>query len=93
LRPARVGRASNCTEDPLDDYVGTLVPCYMREDVADVFDEETGRLLGEVEFPTAILEEEFSVPFIRGDELYAVIEDDAGTIMVKRYRLVLPGEE
>ena len=92
LRPARVTRVSDCTEDPLDESVGTLVPCFTREDVADVFDEETGKLLGEVEFPSAVFEEDISVPFIRGDELYTAIEDEAGTIMVKRYRLVLPGE-
>jgi hypothetical protein len=34
-----------------------------------------------------------SVPFIRGTELYTTVEDEAGTIMVKGYRLVLPGEE
>jgi hypothetical protein len=69
------------------------VPCFTREDVADVFDEESGKLLGEVEFPSAVLEVDLSVPFIHGNELYTAIEDEAGTIMVKRYRLVLPGEE
>jgi len=32
------------------------------------------------------------MPYIRGHDVIAVVEDDAGTIMVKRYRLVLPGE-
>jgi hypothetical protein len=31
-------------------------------------------------------------PHIRGDQVIAVVEDDAGTIMVKRYRLILPRE-
>ncbi len=69
------------------------VPCFTREDVADVFDEESGKLLGEVEFPSAVLEVDFSVPFIQGDAVYTAIEDETGTYMVKRYRLVLPGEQ
>ena len=32
-----------------------------------------------------------TLPFISGDTVIAPVEDDAGTIMVKRYRLVLPG--
>lgn len=90
LRPARIIRETDCTEDPLDESAGALVPCFTREDVADVFDEESGKLLGEVEFPSAIHPADLSVPFIRGNELYTAVEDDAGTIMVKRYRLVLP---
>ena len=31
-------------------------------------------------------------PWIKGRTVIAAIEDEAGTIMVKRYRLVLPGE-
>ena len=31
--------------------------------------------------------------FIDGDRFTMAIEDDEGTIMVKRYRLVLPGED
>ena len=30
---------------------------------------------------------------MEGKTVVAVAEDEAGTIMVKRYRLVLPGEE
>ena len=93
LRPARISRVTDCTEDPLDGPAGMQVPCFTREDVADVFDEESGKLLGEVEFPSAVLEVDFSALFIQGDEVYTAIEDDAGTYMVKRYRLVLPGAE
>ena len=32
-------------------------------------------------------------PFADGDTMITVVEDTAGAIMVKRYRLVLPGEE
>ena len=31
-------------------------------------------------------------PFISGDTVIVLIEDEASTIMVKRYRLVLPAE-
>ena len=52
----------------------------------DVFDS-TGRFLGSVEdLP------HFAKPFISGDTVVATAQDEAGTIMVKRYRLVLPGE-
>ena len=93
LRPARIIRETDCTEDPLDESSSPTVPCFTREDVADVFDEESGKLLGEVAFPSAVHPADLSVPFIRGTELYTAVEDAAGTIMVKRYRLVLPEEE
>jgi hypothetical protein len=32
-------------------------------------------------------------PFIDGTRVIAVCRDEADTIMVKRYRLVLPGEQ
>ena len=93
LRSARMRRVTDCTEDPLDEPAGMAVPCFAREDVADVFDEESGKLLAEVEFPSAVLEVDFSVLFIQGDAVYTAIEDETGTIMVKRYRLVLPERE
>jgi len=89
LRTARVVRAPDCTEDPLNETVDTVIPCYESEYVADVFDESSGKFLGEVELPNGV---DLSPSFIQDDELYTTIEDDAGTIMVKRYRLVLPGE-
>lgn len=88
-RPSRLTRVPDCTEDPLDEDFEAIVSCFEIESVADVFDEATGKLLGEVEFPLGV---DPWPSFIRDDELYAVIEDDTGTIMVKRYRLVLPGQ-
>jgi hypothetical protein len=56
----------------------------------DVFDSD-GRYLGEVLLPDEIV---LRVrPYIRDRDVIALAEDDAGTIMVKRYRLVLAGEE
>ena len=66
-------------------------PCWRAAAIFDVFGRD-GRYLGQVE-PPAELRPAPSNPFVRGDRLYAVIEDEAGTIMVKRYRLVPPGEE
>jgi hypothetical protein len=57
------------------------------EIIWDVFDRD-GRYLGNVEGLPVV-----SRPFINGDTVVAVALDDAGTVMVKRYRLVLPGIE
>jgi len=54
----------------------------------DVFAEADGRYLGAVDFPS-------SRPtrlFILESGILMTTEDETGTIMVKRYRLVLPGE-
>ena len=58
--------------------------------IVDVFARD-GRYLGDVEglpASNALIH----LPFISGDTVIAQAEDEAGTIMVKRYRLVLPGE-
>jgi len=55
----------------------------------EVFGAE-GRYLGEIEVPARF--KIVPAPYIRGDQVIAVVEDDAGTIMVKRYRLILPRE-
>jgi hypothetical protein len=73
--------AQEWLRDPLE-----VPQCLVGEIIVDVFDRE-GRYLGDVEdFPY------FSKPFISGDAVLASTQDEAGTIMVKRYRLVLPGE-
>ncbi len=54
----------------------------------DIFDPD-GRFLGSA----AIEHRPQWRPFIEDDTVVAIVLDDAGTIMVKRYRLVLPGEE
>ncbi len=61
--------------------------CFTLSYLIDVFGPD-GRYLGSVDGampdPTHY--------FIRDDMLITPTEDEAGTIMVKRYRLVLPGE-
>jgi hypothetical protein len=66
---------------------GDYLRCMYGEIIWDVFDRD-GRYLGNVEGLPVV-----SRPFINGDTVVAVALDDAGTVMVKRYRLVLPGEE
>jgi len=71
-------------------------PCWRETYMLDAFDAG-GRYLGEVQIPPVFYNKRFQkfspMPFVRGDLVLAVVEDDAGTIMVKRYRLVVPGQE
>ncbi len=65
----------------------------------DVFDPG-GRLLGKVKVPVASATwlrlyatgEGGPFAFVRGSTVVLPVEDEAGTILVKRFRLVLPGE-
>jgi hypothetical protein len=52
-----------------------------------------GRYLGEVEVPPGMTALAGVATFVDAPMVVASFEDEAGTIMVKRYRLVLPGEE
>lgn len=63
-------------------------PCWVADRFLDAFAAD-GRYLGEVQVPpAAVVSMEV---FIRDDVLVVPVSDEAGTIMVKRYRLVLPG--
>jgi hypothetical protein len=62
--------------------------CWRTEYFWDVFDNE-GIFLGRVESPVGWV----GTPFIRDDLWLIRTEDEAGTVMVKRYRLVLPERE
>ena len=62
--------------------------CFEYERIWDMFDLE-GKYLGEIARPDAPA---LFTPFWRGNALWVMVEDEAGTVMVKRYRLVLPGE-
>jgi len=65
-------------------------PCWRDRRIIDVFGAD-GRFLGEVE---DVPEIRFATrPHIDGRTIIARAEDELGTIRVKRYRLVLPGEE
>ena len=86
-------RREECVKDPLAAGAGQAQenPCWVVKWATDVFDAE-GRYLGEVEFPPELRLSFFSF-FARDDVVIAAVLDEAGTPMVKRYRLVLPGEE
>ena len=86
-------RVPDCVEDPLEaGFEGAVENmCWRDTHIVDAFGED-GRYLGEIE---RIRNVGFvaATTFVRGNMVVAAIEDHAGTIMVKRYRLVLPGEE
>ena len=98
-------RVDGCMEDPLEDYRRARDnPCWRADVILDIFGAD-GRYLGEVPTfdgfrPTLgrlfVRDPDYRPTlgklFARDDMLIAVVEDDTGTYMVKRYRLVLPGE-
>jgi hypothetical protein len=85
-------RLEKCIEDPREFVQKEFdQPCWRDTWIIDAFGGD-GRYLGEIEnlpsaWPFA------ATTFMRGDMVVAAVEDEMGTIMVKRYRLVLPGEE
>ncbi len=97
LRQGPGFKVPDCDDRPqtVEDYLGANAPCWQEVLFFDVFDE-SGRYLGRVdvhdEMRDAIMRYARTPHFARG-HVTAATQDDAGTIMVKRYRLVLPGEE
>jgi len=76
-----------CNEDPEPgEPFGT--PCWQASTTWEVFDEE-GRFLGGAELPEGL--QPYVPPFIRDDVFLTAYIDDAGTVMVKRFRIVQPG--
>lgn len=71
-----------------DMNVGPEEECYRPERTWDMFDLE-GNYLGEVIRPQFA---RLWTPFFRDDLLLLVVEDELGTVMVKRFRFQLPGE-
>jgi hypothetical protein len=88
-------RLSDCVEDPLAAEGGIRAtmsnPCWRYMLTFDVFGED-GRFLGEVDTPRNLLPSSLMLHVV-GDRVIGVEMDDLGTVLVKRYRLVLPGEE
>ena len=79
---------TECHENPLVES-DNEEPCWREHTTWDVFDEE-GRFLGKADVPEGI--SLYPGPYIRDDVFLSSFMDEMGTIMVKRYRLVLPGE-
>jgi hypothetical protein len=90
VRPGRSSRIPGCDEGSFEP---TGKPhCWREERIVDVFGAD-GRYLGDVVVPDDLPLERYDPrPFIRAADVIGVVEDDAGTIRVKRYRLVVPGE-
>jgi len=86
-------RIPDCANDPLEAGAAEsgARPCWRAELLLDVFSAD-GRYLGSVEVPLGLQRSANSL-FVDGDRIVAVVQDEAGTIMVKRYRLVLPEEQ
>jgi hypothetical protein len=90
LRELAGERVDGCEPDP-DEFDGYVKrPCWRQPYALDAFGAD-GRFLGAIEVPAGMRVD--IEPYIREDLMVAVSEDQAGTIMVKRYRLVLPAEE
>jgi len=80
-----------------DDTCGPDIPllnppdrCWKNTTIVDAFAAD-GRYLGAVEVPDEL--EHAPRPYLRGDMIVGVVQDEAGTIMVKRYRPVLPRQD
>ena len=85
LRSMESRRMADCVEDVLG-----FEECWEEDTAYDVF-ESSGRFLGTVPAPQGLVP--FLVPHVDGDVFVGVIEDAEGVQYIKRYRLVLPGEE
>lgn len=93
IRPGRSERLADCVEDPMAAGADEVRadPCWATRWIVDAFGRD-GRYLGEVEVPEELAAFELYL-FVRGDLVVGVTQDDAGIMRVKRYRLVLPGEQ
>ncbi len=89
LRELAGERLDGCDPDP-EEFNGYVTrPCWRQPYGLDAFGAD-GRFLGGVELPAEMRVD--IEPYIRDHLMLTVAEDTARTIMVKRYRLVLPGE-
>ena len=86
-------RLPDCNENASEADEFRAEPCWNDSVLIDVFDEQ-GRYLGPVEAPSEFYGMTPQTiqprPFIRDDVMIAAVEDELGTIKIKRYRLVLP---
>jgi len=96
VRPGPGEQRPGCAPPTSERVEMVMNPCWHDRPIFDVFGAD-GRFLGQAEAPEALgaarsLAAMFQThPFVDERMLLAVIEDESGTIMVKRYRLVLAG--
>jgi hypothetical protein len=89
VRPGPGVRADECAEAAADIQQLMESPCWTNSSILDAFGAD-GRYLGDIDVPTGL---RFNPrPSVQDDRVVAVVEDEAGTIRVKRFRLVLPGQ-
>jgi hypothetical protein len=85
VRPGPAALDTACNEE---DFPPSGEPhCWREEPIIDVFGAG-GRYLGRVVVPAELQWD--PLPFINGREIIARVDDTAGTVMVKRYRVELP---
>jgi hypothetical protein len=84
-------RIEDCDEDPLEVTEGSPRRCWEYDILFDLFDEEGRLLTSGIESPRGL--SSLNAAFIRDDTFVAPIEDELGTIMVKRFRLAVPETE
>jgi len=84
VRPGTGAPVPDCEEG---DDSGSTPRCWTEARIVDAFGVD-GRYLGEVELPDEVALR--PPPYIDGTDVIARVEDDNGTVRVKRYRLELP---
>ena len=90
LREEAGQREPDCAPNPAALEERMTRPCWTRVYSFDVFESE-GRLLTTAPAPDGFRPDVW--PWIRGDDVVLAAVDELGEMVVKRYRLVLPGEE
>ena len=87
-------RVADCVKEPLSEAVDLRLvfenACWRDVSVLDAFDQEA-RYLGEIDTPVN-MQPQPRLTHVVGDRVIGVEVDDFGFEVVKRYRLVLPGE-
>ncbi len=87
VRPGPGVRTEPCAAASTDIQELMQNPCWTNSSILDVFGPD-GRFLGDIDLPEGF---RFNPrPAVSGDRVVAAVEDEAGTIRVKRFRLVLP---
>lgn len=89
MRDGNSIRRDDCEPDPQVEWRAAREnPCWVSRPIVDVFDAN-GEYLGELRRPAGLT---FRAVEIDGDRYLAAVEDEDGLVMVKRYRIVIPGE-
>jgi hypothetical protein len=91
VRPGAGQRLEGCDDGAAFQQAFQQAPCWRDEEIVEVFGAG-GRFHGRVLMPRSGIMDLLVKPYIRDDLLIAPVEDEAGMVMVKRFRLVLPGE-